>query len=160
MNKGNPSPVTIRRILVAVDGSEFSDRAGSLGINLAAACSAHLTIFSVAKYPANSLGVSSTNTVSVGTPLADPLVEKFKQKVSAQMERLTGLAKKSGISASEEIVDSPSSVVSIISDYAYQNSIDLILVGSRGLTAFESTLVGSVSEGLVQRAPCAVLVVR
>lgn len=152
-------PVT-RRILVAVDGSEFSERAGLFAVSLARVYRAHLTVFHVAKYPSNQLGVGSTHTLSVGLPLSDSVVDKLKQAATAQMERIAVIAKRSGVGVNEEITDSPSPIVSIISDYAYQNSIDLIVVGTRGLSAYKASLAGSVSEGLVREARCGVVVIK
>ena len=44
--------------------------------------------------------------------------------------------------------------------YLAQNPQDLVVVGSRGLTPGRRLLLGSVSSGLVNSAPCPVLVVR
>ena len=76
------------------------------------------------------------------------------------IDRIAAVAKKYGVDVDEEIIDSPSMIVSIICDYAYQNSINLIVVGNRGLNAFENSLTGSVSQGIVQSATCPVLVVK
>ena len=43
---------------------------------------------------------------------------------------------------------------------ARETQADLIVIGSRGLSAWPALLLGSVSEGVVRHAPCAVLVVR
>jgi nucleotide-binding universal stress UspA family protein len=37
---------------------------------------------------------------------------------------------------------------------------DLIIVGARGLSKFEELLLGSVSHGVVEKAPCPVIVTR
>ena len=47
----------------------------------------------------------------------------------------------------------------IVEDAAREHA-DLIVVGSRGLGAVEGALVGSVSEAVVDRAPCPVLIAR
>ena len=47
-----------------------------------------------------------------------------------------------------------------ITDLAQREGADLIVVGSRGLGAVEGALLGSVSDGVVDRATCPVLVAR
>jgi nucleotide-binding universal stress UspA family protein len=47
-----------------------------------------------------------------------------------------------------------------IHEMAEQMDADLIVMGSRGLSAWPALLLGSVSEGMAQQAPCPVLIVR
>jgi nucleotide-binding universal stress UspA family protein len=47
-----------------------------------------------------------------------------------------------------------------IVEYAKQENIDLILVGTHGRGAFSHLLLGSVAERVVRTAPCPVLSVR
>lgn len=47
-----------------------------------------------------------------------------------------------------------------IIEYARQNAIDLIVMGTHGRTGVPHLLMGSVAEKVVREAPCAVLTVR
>lgn len=47
-----------------------------------------------------------------------------------------------------------------IADFAADNDIDLIVVGSRGRSEFEKLILGSVAEGVIQMAECMVLLVK
>jgi nucleotide-binding universal stress UspA family protein len=47
-----------------------------------------------------------------------------------------------------------------IVEYAERENIDLIVIGSRGLTGFRKLLLGSVASGVVTYAHCPVLVVK
>ena len=47
-----------------------------------------------------------------------------------------------------------------IVQYAKENSIDLIVIGTHGRTGLPHVLLGSVAERVVQYAPCSVLTVR
>ena len=69
-------------------------------------------------------------------------------------------AEKDGVKVRGEIVENVSSVVESIVDYAEEWKVDMIVVGTRGLTGFKKLLLGSVSTALVSHAPCSVLVVR
>lgn len=52
------------------------------------------------------------------------------------------------------------SVYDSIVQYAAENAIDLIVVGTHGRTGLRHVLLGSVAERVVQHAPCSVLAVR
>jgi nucleotide-binding universal stress UspA family protein len=52
------------------------------------------------------------------------------------------------------------SVVDTIVDQASKYDVDLIVIGTRGLTGFKKLLVGSVSSGVLNDARCSVLIVR
>ena len=47
----------------------------------------------------------------------------------------------------------------VIVEYADANDVALIVIGARGLSAFQSMILGSISHGVVQHATCPVLVV-
>jgi nucleotide-binding universal stress UspA family protein len=51
-------------------------------------------------------------------------------------------------------------LVGAIVEYAELENIDLLVIGSRGLTGFKKLLVGSVASGVVTYAHCPVLVVK
>jgi nucleotide-binding universal stress UspA family protein len=154
------SPLPFTKILCAVDGSSFAERGGLRAAELARRYSSALIILHVAKYPANTLGVSSAHTVEVELSLTDPIVDREKKGAKDSMDRIATYAKKLGVHADLAILDTSSSIVDSIADYAYRNRIDLIIVGCLGTTAFRATLTGSVAEGMVREARCTVMVVR
>ncbi len=59
-----------------------------------------------------------------------------------------------------EIDYPPESVGSAILDTARREKPDLIVLGSRGLSSIRGMLLGSVSNRVVQNAPCPVLVIK
>ncbi len=48
----------------------------------------------------------------------------------------------------------------VIVQYAKENAIDLVVIGTHGHTGLRHVLLGSVAERVVQHAPCSVLTVR
>lgn len=153
-------PATITKILVAVDGSDFAERAGLTAVNIARRYSIPLVLLHVANYPPNRLGSGSVHTISVGPPLSDPMIDRQKQKAVASMDRIGAYAVKRGVNVDKEVIDTSSSVVNTIADFAYRNDVDLILVGMRGTNEFKSAILGSVSDGIFQAARCSVMVVK
>lgn len=153
-------PADINRILVAIDGSKFAEKAGATAADLASRYSAELVILHVAKYPPNTLGTGSTHTVAVGPPLSDTIVDKEKKNASESMRRVALFAKTLNIDAEEQIIDTSSSIVDVLCDYAYRNVIDLIVLGTRGLNTFKTSSLGSISDGVADSARCAVMIVK
>ena len=47
-----------------------------------------------------------------------------------------------------------------IVDYARLEEVDLIVMGSRGLSPIQELLLGSVSDKVLRTAPCPVLIAR
>jgi nucleotide-binding universal stress UspA family protein len=91
------------------------------------------------------------------------LVEAFKKaRREAALKWLKPIeeaANKKGIQLKTEVLDGDSEVQVII-DYTRKKNIDLIVIGSRGLSRFKRRLVGSVADAVVNHAPCPVLVIR
>ena len=52
------------------------------------------------------------------------------------------------------------SVVEAIVNDAESRNVDLIVIGTRGLSGFTKLLIGSVSSGVVSHAHCSVFLVR
>ena len=155
-----PRPAKIGKILVAVDGSDYAERAGLTAAELAAKYSAELGILHVADYPPNVLGVGSTHTVPVGIPMSDPDVDRQRKRALDSIERIEAFASRLGIEANSEIVQTSDSISDRIADYAYRENIDLIVAGNLGLNSYQTSLLGSVSNGILNKARCSVLVVR
>jgi nucleotide-binding universal stress UspA family protein len=59
-----------------------------------------------------------------------------------------------------EVFRNVDSVTDAIIDYATKNKIDLIVIGTKGMTGLKRFLMGSVAQGVVQHAHCPVLLVR
>jgi len=57
-------------------------------------------------------------------------------------------------------VEGVTSTVQGIVEFASNEKVDLIVIGTRGLSGFKRLLIGSVSSGVVAHAHCPVLVVR
>lgn len=59
-----------------------------------------------------------------------------------------------------EIDASPELTGTAITDIAKEEDVDLIVLGSRGLSEFKGMLLGSVSNKVLQKAHCPVLVIK
>ncbi|HZH58112.1 MAG TPA: universal stress protein [Metabacillus sp.] len=48
----------------------------------------------------------------------------------------------------------------VIVDYVNKNSVDIVVIGSRGLNGLQEFMLGSVSHKVAKRANCPVLIVK
>jgi nucleotide-binding universal stress UspA family protein len=91
------------------------------------------------------------------------LVEGFKRtrrKAALEwLEQIEVAAERKKIRLKTEVLDGDSQVKVII-DYAKKNSVDLIVIGSTGVTGFKRLFLGSVANAVVNSAHCPVMLVR
>ena len=137
-----------KKIVVAVDGSEHSGKVLAKAIEYAKLLNAMVVFVNChKKFPA-----------IIGQPYRDreiaDILSEAEKLVKPYLQRL----KDENIPFEERLMEEPASAV--ISDIARIEKCDLIIMGSRGLTNLASLIVGSVTNRVLQTAPCSVLVVR
>ncbi len=158
MGSSQRPPGSFRRIVAATDGSDNATRAVRVAIALAQRYSAELLVVNAISFP---VGVGSLSGPEVGDPRA---LERYSQLARSEARAIlaaaTALAKEAGVSVRSVLLDRASSPVEMITRLAEQERADLIVSGTRGLSGFKKMILGSVSAGLVSRAPCSVLIVR
>jgi nucleotide-binding universal stress UspA family protein len=143
---------TMRKILIATDGSPAALQAVELGLELAEEQDAQPTFVHVA--PAADVlpvtGFAMAGPVSVPHELAEADRSSLDEAVLIAEER--------GIDAQTKLLagDPACQIVA----YADEIDADLIVVGSRGLGTIGSALLGSVSHKLLHDATRPVMVVR
>ena len=83
-----------------------------------------------------------------------------EDEVKKWLDDIKEKADKSGIQFRSEIIMAKRSAISTMLDYAEEQNINLIVVGTRGRSRIKKMLLGSVASGLVTYASCPVLVVK
>ena len=134
----------INRILVAVDGSENSKRAGEYAIKIGQELSAD---------------VMAVHIVPAGKYLPEQNLEKGTKHDYAYLDKISEQSVSAGVNLKTETIKAESSVVDEITGYAEKEDIDLIVIGIRSVSEFRFML-GSTATGVVVNAPCPVLVVK
>jgi nucleotide-binding universal stress UspA family protein len=136
------------RILIATDGSSGAAAAVEEGLELAGQTGADVLFVAVRRPPVPVFGDPYWQRA-----LSDELA-RLRPAVRAAMDR----AEDRGVRAEYDIVegDPPERIV----DLARSRDADLIVIGSRGLGAVASVLLGSVSKRVLHDADRPVLVVR
>jgi nucleotide-binding universal stress UspA family protein len=149
---------SFKGILVAVDGSPNSLRAADAAIDLAKKSDAHLYVLSVIPTPVYA-ATAVPGAVGSG-PSSEEFIDRAKKEAEALVAGIVSKAEGQGLKVRGETVENVPSVVEAISDYAQEWRVELIVVGTRGLSGFKKLLLGSVSGALVSHAPCSVLIIR
>ncbi|MCL6472203.1 MAG: universal stress protein [Firmicutes bacterium] len=134
------------KILLAVDGSKYSDVAASRAITFAQTYGRTLDILSVVDVPPEAYGE------------APDFVDKMVEKAREIAETVENTAKVAKISATSFVRDgdAPEKIL----DLAKKLESDVIVMGSHGHTGLKRLLMGSVTERVIGHAPCPVLVVK
>lgn len=141
----------MRQILVAVDGSEPSDRALQAALEWARTNGAELLLASVvAPPPTYGTGLGS---VPIPVDLEDN-AEYYRKLLERETERARG----AGVAAVRSaVLRGP--VAETLLDFAEKEGVELIVLGARGLSPARRFLLGSVSDAVVHHARSAVLIV-
>jgi nucleotide-binding universal stress UspA family protein len=163
------SPYTgLRNILLATDGSQYSQLALQYLQHCPLPEGVEKQVIHVIppEITAEAFGASWQLNMELTAPiLTEQMQIQLMNKAIEEEENGQSLLKKSirdleilGITATG-ILRRGDAATEII-DYARDENIDLIVVGSRGLSTFRSWFLGSVSRKLVHYADCSVLIVK
>jgi universal stress protein A len=147
--------IALNQILVATDFSEPSEAALAYGRELARSFGASLTLVHV---------VDDTMALAYGIDggvlLTDPAMQKeFEAAALEQANALLSDEDRVQLKATARVLTSNAPALALVA-YAREANTDLIVMGTRGRGGVAHLLMGSVSEKVVQTAPCPVLTVR
>ncbi|GGJ96696.1 universal stress protein [Lentibacillus kapialis] len=139
-----------KHIVVAVDGSEASEKAFRKALDIVKRNNARMILAHVVDSRTFATAEAYDRT------LAERAEEYAKDLVDSYVEN----AKVAGITNLARCVEYGSPKVKIAKDIAGSFAADLIVCGATGMGAVERFLIGSVSESITRYASCDVLVVR
>lgn len=136
------------KILVAIDGSEWSDHAFEKALELAALAGATLTALAVE-------GPLPAYAATIGE------VDEVKREKDVFFRKLAAAAQSRGAEAGVEVdVDvRPGHPAELISRVAEDGRYDLIVLGHRGHFV-RDRLLGSTADRVAEHAHCPVMIVR
>ena len=145
--------IAIKNILVATDFGEAADSALSYGRELAGRFGATLHVLNV---------VENFYVTTFGAETYAAFVPEMQRELeNAARKRLDEAlidSDGSGPATRPAVMTSGSAAYAIV-DYARENNIDLIVMGTHGRRGFDRLLLGSVTEGVMRKASCPVLTV-
>jgi nucleotide-binding universal stress UspA family protein len=127
-----------KRVLIATDGSHYSDAAAEAAGKIAAICSLPVTVMSAA--------LASHNAAR-------------RQEASDALERVKKIYTDMGLDADTILVEARRPEEAIL-ETARAKGADIIVMGSHGRTGLQKVLLGSVSERVIGTTEGPVLVVK
>jgi nucleotide-binding universal stress UspA family protein len=142
------------KILVPTDGSKYADQALVVAIDLVKrAKGGELCLISVApaieEYELE-FSAGSRETIS----------REFAARAARVIEKGAALAETAGVKVTCKSETSAASIPDAIVDYAEKEAVDLIVIGTRGLSPSSRFRMGSVASKVVRHAHCSVYVVK
>ncbi len=146
--------IAMRNILVATDFGEAADSALAYGRELAQRFDATLHVLHVAE----NVYITAFGAETYAS-FAPELQRDIEERAHKLLDEAILDSDGSGPATIPVVMTSSSPAFAII-DYAREQDIDLIIMGTHGRGALGHLLMGSVAERVVRLAPCPVLTIR
>lgn len=135
-----------RKILVATDGSKYSDAAVSKAMDFAKSYGGELQVVSIVDVPSEFYAE------------APKVVEDMARKAKSFVEEVRKQSEEFNIKTSTFTAEGEA--YKVITGLAKDEKADVIFLGSHGRTGLKRLLMGSVAEKTIGHSPCPVLVVK
>ena len=148
------------KILVGIDGSEYSRNAVNYALDLAVKDGSEL--FLLAIVPSKVHHGDSSGVFGMVSP---SYFDEYKKEAEKWFEEIINhINKETTIDTStkvkSEVITTPFSTPASILNYAEERDVDLIVIGTRGNSGLKKMLLGSVASDVVTYSYSPVLVVK
>lgn len=144
--------VMFKRILSATDASRYSLHALSTAVDLAARFDAEVLLVHVIDYPASYRGLHlDSQSYLISEDQIQKIGNYIMEKTLRELNTKDVIIKK--IAAAGKTADT-------ILELCKSSACDLIVLGTRGHSSVSGVLLGSVTQKILAKAPCPVLVVK
>lgn len=141
----------MKKILVPIDGSEYSEKAMDMAKIIGSTMNSEITIFNVIRPMLDYKYVHNKDFHKEGERSLVSESNKLLQEAQEFFGDYTGEVK--SIYKRGDPVDE-------IVKYAEEGNFDLVIMGSRGLGSFSRTLLGSISDKVIHHVQTSVLIVK
>lgn len=131
-------------ILVATDGSEYSEKAGNYGIEIAKKYNSRLHILSI---------------ISLGTlrGVIPEILENLTKTAKKANKDIKIQAKNHGIKKINTEIKKETQPSKSIIEYIENNNIDIVVMGTRGRKGLEKYLIGNTTQKVMRKSNTPIL---
>ena len=152
---------TISKILVPIDGSEFSRKAADYAILLSSKLNADLFVIHVLDDVPYEHNVGAFGLYDIETPdEIKQILEEARGVTRKWFDDIKTSAKEKNIHVIKtELVTTRSSIDSAIVNYGERNLVDLIIIGTSGHSGFK-LMPGGVASGVIKHSHCPVMMIK
>jgi nucleotide-binding universal stress UspA family protein len=140
-----------RRILIATDGSETANEAAAFGMEMVGCSGAKI-------YAIYVIDTTPYRSVSLDKIWSKEILDEFERVGHEATSYVERIGKSVGVEVESRVLRGHPAEKII--NFAEDNNIDMIIIGSLGKGGYERFVLGSVSEKVVNHAKVPVLVVR
>jgi len=138
----------LKKILVPVDGSQYSMHAVEYALALAKHMDSEMLLIHCHKsFP-----------VVLGEAYFQKAIDKIMKKSNDLLNPYRELVQEAGVAFIDRIMEGPAAQA--ICEVAGIEKVDMIVMGCRGRNDLEGLLLGSCTHRVLRTAPCPVLVIR
>jgi len=146
--------VTVKKILTPIDRSGYKEKILAYAISLGKALGAEVTVIHVID---PGRGVPGGRVKDKEREREE---EAKRQAELLMLNTIDPLIRKEGVNIKKEVIEESDTVEKAIIDYAKKNNIDIIVIGTKGMTAVEEYFFGSVANAVIHHAHCPVFAIR
>ncbi|MDA8443239.1 MAG: universal stress protein [Peptococcaceae bacterium] len=139
-------------MLVPVDGSENSNKAEQVALDMGRAMSAEVTLLHVAVMPQYTAFFGEAPI-----PIPQETIEAIENLGRDMLAKHAAAFVSNGVKCTTQLIFGHPAET--ICQTAKHDNYNLIIIGSRGLGEIKGYLLGSVSDRVSHYAPCSVLIV-
>ena len=140
-----------RQILIATDGSETANEAADFGIEMVGCSGAKV-------YALYVIDTSPYRSVSLDKIWSDEVLAEHEREGREATSYVENIGKAAGVEVESRVLKGHPAEKII--NFAEDNNLDMIIVGSLGKGRYERAVLGSISDKIVRHSKVPVLVVR
>jgi len=144
--------MTFKNILVPYDGSTYALKAFNKAVDLAKQHNSRIKVVSC-------LDIANLGGWYIDRRINKDIMRKAKKITEELFSKLDDIARRNSVTVDFKIIESSNTVKSLIF-FTKSKNIDLVMMGSSGRGNFDKILLGSVSNGVMQKAKCPVLIIK